>query len=113
MSLDSMETISSSILWLTQDYQKRKPIQTLLLLMSFVDLDGSVFDKKSLLQSSVEQLVQQKNMQVLTEKKVLLLYVSGVIGAEEEMHESHVKIKKGGVFDRMKGISYLCDLEYT
>jgi len=52
-------------------------------------------------------------MQVLTEKKVLLLYVSGVIGAEEEMHESHVKIKKGGVFDRMKGISYLCDLEYT
>lgn len=92
---------------------KKEASSDILILMSFVDLDGSVFDKKSLLQSSVEQLVQQKNMQVLTEKKVLLLYVSGVIGAEEEMHESHVKIRKGGVFDRMKGISYLCDLEYT
>lgn len=47
------------------------------------------------------------------EKRVLVIYASGAMGAEEELKSRHVKIRKGVVEEKLRSISYLCDLEYT
>ncbi|CAD8197314.1 unnamed protein product [Paramecium pentaurelia] len=53
------------------------------------------------------------NLQVLNDRKVLLLYASGAAAAEGELNESHMTVVKGRLEQRMKHISFLCDLEYT
>ncbi|CAD8124608.1 unnamed protein product [Paramecium sonneborni] len=55
----------------------------------------------------------QQNLQILNDRKVLLIYASGAAAAEGEVNESHMTIIKGRLEQRLKSISYLCDLEYT
>ncbi|CAK63016.1 unnamed protein product (macronuclear) [Paramecium tetraurelia] len=54
-----------------------------------------------------------QNLQVLNDRKVLLLYASGATAAEGELNEQHMTVVKGRLEQRMKHISFLCDLEYT
>ncbi|CAK81292.1 unnamed protein product (macronuclear) [Paramecium tetraurelia] len=55
----------------------------------------------------------QQNLQVLNDRKVLMIYASGATAAEGEVSESHMTVLKGRLEQRLKNISFLCDLEYT
>lgn len=53
------------------------------------------------------------DLQVFSDRKVLMLYASGAVAAEGKMSEEHMTIMKGRLEQKLKTISFLCDLEYT
>lgn len=57
--------------------------------------------------------MKQSSLHVHGDGKVLVLYMSGLIGAEEALHETHLRIVKGGLEDRIRSNFYLCDLPFT
>ncbi|CAD8176865.1 unnamed protein product [Paramecium pentaurelia] len=67
----------------------------------------------SMISSIINNEGGQQNLQALNDRKVLLLYASGAAAAEGEVNESHMKVVKGRLEQRLRSISFLCDLEYT
>lgn len=53
------------------------------------------------------------DLQVFSDRKVLMLYASGAVAAEGKMSEEHMTIMKGRLEQKLRTISFLCDLEYT